>query len=275
MDGDQLKAMLKETFNTVSEGYDGKALRFFPESAKHLAACLKLRGDELVLDVATGTGHAALSLAARVPQGRVTGVDFSPGMLDQARRKAALLHVRNVDFLERDMQALGFPADLFDVAVCAFGIFFVDDMDAQLSHIMTTVKPGGQIAISGFQENYFHPLVDLMVDRLAGYGIKKPPQTWRRIATEAGCRELFEQADLQNVRIEQKNVGYYLNDTEEWWDVIWNAGFRRLVSQLPAGDQKRFRREHLQEVEALRTEDGIWLDVGVLFTIGTKPWTNM
>jgi hypothetical protein len=45
MDEQQRKALLKETFDTVSAGYDGRALRFFPESAKHLAACLDLRGD--------------------------------------------------------------------------------------------------------------------------------------------------------------------------------------------------------------------------------------
>ena len=71
--------------------------------------------------------------------------------------------------------------------------------------------------------------------------------------------------------MESRNVGYYLERPEQWWDVIWNAGFRRLVSLLPEADRERFRRDHLDEIEALRTRDGIWLDVGVLYTIGTKP----
>ena len=271
MDESQRKILLKDTFNTVSGGYDGKALRFFPESAGHLAAALDLRGDEQVLDVATGTGHAALALAACLPRGRVTAVDFSPGMLEQSRKKADSQNVRNVEFLERDMQSLNFPADRFDAAVCAFGIFFVDDMNAQLAHITEVVKSGGRVAISGFQENYFHPLKDLFFSRLAGYGVKQPPQNWKRIATEAGCRELFEKAELRDVRVEQKNVGYFLDSAEEWWDIVWNAGFRRMVDQLQPADQERFRQEHLQDVAALRTKDGIWLDVGVLFAMGTKP----
>ncbi len=155
MDEQQGKTVLRETFNTISGGYDNKAMRFFPESARHLAALLGLNGNERVLDVATGTGHAALALAAHVPQGRVTGVDFSSGMLEQARKKAASLNVRNVEFLERDMQDMGFTARTFDVAVCAFGIFFADDMDSTLMHIAGTVRPGGRIAITAFQENYF------------------------------------------------------------------------------------------------------------------------
>ncbi len=271
MDDQQRKTMLKETFDTVSAGYDGTALRFFPESARLFAAALSLRGDEQVLDVATGTGHAALALAVRLPRGGVTGVDFSPGMLEQARRKAASLNIRNIEFLERDMQDLGFPAGRFDAAVCAFGIFFVEDMAGQLAHIAETVKPGGKVAITGFQENLFCPLVDLLFDRFARSGVQEPTHTWKRIATEAGCRDLFEQAGLGNVRIDKKNVGYFLTNADEWWDVVWNAGFRRLVAQLPQQDQERFRREHLEEVAALATRDGIWLDVGVLFAVGTRP----
>ncbi len=270
MDEQQRKVLLKETFDTVSAGYDNKALRFFPASAGYMAALLGLRGDERLLDVACGTGHAALSVAARLPSGRVTAVDFSPGMLDQARAKASSRNVRNIEFVERDMTALGFPENSFDAATCAFGIFFVMDMETQLAHIASMVKPGGRVMISNFQESYFHPLKDLMAKRLLSYGIEMPQQTGKHIANEAGCRELFEKAGLMDICVEKKNVGYYLDNAEQWWDVIWNAGFRRMVSQLKPTEQERFKREHMQEVEALKTEKGIWLDVGVLYTVGTK-----
>jgi len=270
MDEQQLKTILKETFDAVSNGYDGNALRFFPASARNMAELLGLRGEEHVLDVACGTGHASLAVASRLPRGRVTAVDFSSGMLEQARRKAAALNLRNVEFLERDMQNPGFTEGTFDIAVCAFGIFFVIDMEAQLARVASMVKPGGRVMISNFQESYFHPLKDLFINRLATYGVQNPPQAWKRIAHEAGCRQLFETAGLTNIVVEQKNVGYHLESEDEWWDIIWNAGFRRFVAQLSPEDQERFKREHLQEVEALKTADGIWLDVGVLYTTGTK-----
>jgi ubiquinone/menaquinone biosynthesis C-methylase UbiE len=269
-DRQQITTILKETFNTVSAGYDNRALRFFSMSAEHMASILGLRGDENVLDVACGTGHASLVIARTLPSVRVTAVDLSPGMLEQARKKAAAIGIRNVEFLERDMQDLGFPAGVFDAAVCAFGIFFVEDMDAQLSHIVAAIKPGGRIMITSFLETYFHPLKDLMVKRLETYGVQIPPQAWKRIASEPGCRQFFEKAGLTNIRVEQKNVGYYLESVDEWWDIVWNAGYRRLVARLSAQEQERFKQEHLMEIAALRTDKGIWLDVGVLYTVGTK-----
>ncbi len=270
MDEQQHKTILKQTFDAVADGYDNKALRFFPSSAGHMAAIFGFRGDEHVLDVACGTGHASLAIAQRLPTGRVTAVDFSPAMLDEARRKAASNKAGNITFLERDMQDLGFPEDHFDAAVCAFGIFFALDMDAQLARIVSAIRPGGRIMISNFQETYFSPLKELMGKRLNAYGVEALPQTWKRIATEAGCRELFEKAGLMDIRVEQKNVGYYLAGAEQWWDIIWNAGFRRMVSRLDPDKQEQFKREHLEEVEQQKTKDGIWLDVGVLYTSGRK-----
>ena len=267
---EKLKSMLKETFDTVSEGYDHQALRFFPASAKNLADFLNLRGDERVLDVACGTGHASIAIARLLPRGHVTAVDFSSGMLAQARRKAAERKIDNIRFIERDMQVLGFE-DQFDIAVCAFGIFFVEDMDTQLTHVVSAVRPGGKVAITNFLENYFSPLKELFFDRLAAYSVQNTPQTWRHIAHETGCRALFKKAGLTNVRVETRNVGYYLKGADDWWSIVWNAGLRRMVTRLAQQEQERFKHEHLQEVEKLRTKDGVWLDVGVLYTIGTKP----
>jgi ubiquinone/menaquinone biosynthesis C-methylase UbiE/chorismate mutase/quercetin dioxygenase-like cupin family protein len=271
MNEQQRKEMLRQTFDTVAGGYDKKALRFFPRSADLLASLLGMEGNEHVLDVACGTGHASLAIARKLSKGRVTAVDFSPGMLGEARNKASSLGVRNIEFLEGDMQDLRFPAGHFDIAVCAFGIFFVEDMDAQLAHILSAVRPGGRVMISTFEETYFQPLRDLLTGRLATYGVTPPPPAWRRTATVEGCRRLFEQAGLADIRAESRNVGYFLDGPGEWWDVVWNAGFRRLVGQLAAEEQERFKQEHLREVEALRTQDGIRLDVGVLYTVGTKP----
>jgi ubiquinone/menaquinone biosynthesis C-methylase UbiE len=270
MDQERMKELLIETFNTVSEGYDNETMRFFPASSRHLAKIVGLRGDEEVLDVACGTGNASLAVAPMLSHGRVTAVDFSSGMLAQARRKAAEAKLANIEFREGDMQSLDFR-DRFDVAVCSFGIFFVSDMETQLAHIASTVKPGGRVAITSFAEGYFSPYKELLFERAARYGVPNPPQGWKRISQEEGCRQLFASAGLNNVRVEEKNMGYYLESAGDWWNIVWNAGLRRFVTQIVPEDRERFKAEHLEEVGAYRTKNGIRLDVGVLFTVGTRP----
>ena len=92
------KAIIKETFNTIADGYDTDALRFFPASAAYLVTLPELQGHERVLDVACGTGHASLAIAPRLPRGTVTAVDFSAGMLAQARSKAMARGIDNIEF---------------------------------------------------------------------------------------------------------------------------------------------------------------------------------
>jgi len=262
--------LIQSTFNAVADGYDHPVLRFFATGAAHLATKLELRGDEAVLDVACGTGHASLAIAPLLPHGRVTGIDFSPAMLARVREKAAAHALRNLELIERDMQAIDWRAE-FDAAVCAFGIFFVEDMEAQLTRIATAVRPGGRVAITSFARDYMMPLRALMMSRLAGFGVEPPPQPWLRVASPGDCRELFQKAGLLDVAVEEGELGYFLDGPEAWWDVVWNAGFRRLVSSLSPAEQVRFKEEHLAEIEPLRTMDGIRLNVPVLFTSGSTP----
>ena len=270
MDEHAIKSAIQQTFDTVAVGYDNRALRYFADSAHHLADALKLSGNEYVLDVATGTGSNALAIARQLPTGKVTGVDFSSGMLGQARAKAMQESISNVDFLEMDMQKLTFSEEHFDAASCAFGVFFVEDMTGLLKHIVSKVKEGGRIGITTFFDSAFQPLAELFLNRIVQYGIERPSVSWKRVSTLDKSTDLFASANLGKVAVDRKNLGYYLSNAEEWWDVIWYAGFRGLVNQLSPQDLKEFKYVHLKEIQQLATTEGIWLDVEVLYTVGVK-----
>ena len=80
---------------------------------------------------------------------------------------------------------------------------------------------------------------------------------------------LFGEAGLKDVEITRRSLGYH-TDANGWWEVVWNAGFRRLIAQL--GDHlEAFKRDHLAEMQALEDDKGLWLEVDVNFTRGTVP----
>lgn len=266
----QRKAAIRQTFDSVADAYGEGGCRFFHSAGQVMAALHDLDGHEHVLDVASGTGAAAIPLAQRLHRGRVTALDFSSGMLAQAEARALSEGLRNLDFRVGDMTALPFPDHHFDHANCAFGLFFVDDMRGLLQHIASKVRSGGRVMVSGFCGDSFMPLATLAVSRLRNYGIEVPDQPlgWKRMAEPDQLHALFTAAGLTQVTISRRSLGYYVT-RDGWWDVIWNAGFRGLVSQLGARLEE-YKREHLAEIETLETKKGLWLEVDVNFTSGSS-----
>jgi demethylmenaquinone methyltransferase / 2-methoxy-6-polyprenyl-1,4-benzoquinol methylase len=92
------------------------------------------------LDVATGTGDLAIELASR--GAAVTGVDFSPAMLDVARGKAP-----DIDFEEGDALAMRFADGEFDAATVGFGARNFADLDKGLRELARVTKPGGRVVV--------------------------------------------------------------------------------------------------------------------------------
>jgi ubiquinone/menaquinone biosynthesis C-methylase UbiE len=88
----QRKAMIQNGFDTVAEGYDHPSLCFFPETASRLVVQLQLKPTDKLLDVCTGTGCVALTAAEKLSWGKVTGIDFSSGMLQQAKKNKDCCH---------------------------------------------------------------------------------------------------------------------------------------------------------------------------------------
>ncbi|MEE9542186.1 MAG: methyltransferase domain-containing protein [Thermodesulfobacteriota bacterium] len=271
MESSERKKLIQTTFDTVADSYDNPFLCFFPNSAVYLTDLLELRGDELLLDIASGTGAVSLTAAARLPDGRVTGIDFSEGMLSRAREKAKAAGLDNAEFIWMDMDSLDLPAESFDAASCSFGLFFVEDMVEALKRIAGEVKPGGRIVVSSFSELSFSPLADLFLDRIRTYGVEVPASlSWKRLSSEESITRLFKDAGLKSIRVYEKDLGYYLKDPGEWWHLLRGAGFRGFIDKLTEKDLERFRLEHSEEILEHLTEDGIKVRVECLYGVGIK-----
>jgi ubiquinone/menaquinone biosynthesis C-methylase UbiE len=264
------KKKIQNTFNEVAKYYDNQPLRFFIKSAKHLVSVMPIKGTELILDIGTGTGNAAIEIAKSFPNTKIIGIDFSEGMLACAREKALNAHIKNIDFIKMDMQEMKFQDNFFDVMNCSFGIFFLEDMVEFLRTITAKLKNQGTLIITTFHKGTFSPLVELFYDRIQKYGVNNTAPTWEKISTEEKLTELLQTAGLHNIRIVREKIGYHLNNADTWWEIICGAAMKGLVNQIPCDKRDEFKKEHLNDIQQHLTQQGIWLEVEVMHAFCIK-----
>jgi SAM-dependent methyltransferase len=148
---------------------DDSALGFLTLAADRTISALELEPGMHVLDVASGTGTAAI-LAGRAvaPDGGVIGVDLAESMLDIARDKATRAGLDDlVRFRRADMTATGLPDASFDAVTCVFGLVLVPDMPALARELWRMVKPGGQLAITTWGPRLWAPMTEVFKTAVA------------------------------------------------------------------------------------------------------------
>ena len=139
-----------ELFGPLGPRYDrwGSILSFGqdPRWRRFLVSRIEAGPTDTVLDVATGTAAVALELV-REKDCYVVGVDRTPEMLDEARRRVALAAAtRKVRLVEGDARALPFEDGQFDALTFTYLLRYVEDPAATLRELARVVRPGGTIA---------------------------------------------------------------------------------------------------------------------------------
>ncbi len=173
IDVELLKSEIKKTYSSVSEDPDrdfvfptGRAwaedlgypseLSAVPDAAVESFAGVanpwvlgRLAPGERVLDLGSGAGTDSLIAAQMVgEQGRVTGIDMTPQMLDKARTAAAAMGASNVEFVEGEAERLPFPDGSFDAVISNGVIDLIPDKDAVFSELFRVLVPRGRIQIA-------------------------------------------------------------------------------------------------------------------------------
>ena len=136
----------REQFDEQAAHYDGQWNSWSEENLAWMMEHGRFSLADRVLDVATGTGFTALAVASVVA--RVTGLDVSPGMLEQARLQAAEAGVANVEFQQGSAEAIPFSDSTFDVVTCRMAAHHFNSVPEFLAECARVLLPGGRLVIA-------------------------------------------------------------------------------------------------------------------------------
>jgi SAM-dependent methyltransferase len=172
----------------------------FQEWAPRVLDAADIGSGQRVLDVACGTGILAREASARVgPNGSVTGLDASAGMLSVAERLAPA-----VKWHQGLAQSLPFPDRSFDAVVSQFGLMFFADRIKSIREMLRVLVPGGHLAVAVWDSLDHIPAYSTEVDlleRIAGEDAANALRAPFVLGDRAEVETLFKNAGVASVEV--------------------------------------------------------------------------
>jgi ubiquinone/menaquinone biosynthesis C-methylase UbiE len=233
---------------------------------------------DTVLDIATGPGEPALTMAALVgSEGEVFGIDPAPEMVDAARRATDHLGFRNAQFEVASADRLPFPADTFDAVVSRFGVMFFPSPIDGVREMLRVLKPGRKLALAVWhfaEKNPFHFALARVIDRF----VDSPPPASDapdafRFASPGKLRGFLAEAGAMSPseRLLQFTI-QASTSVEDFWTLRCEMSekLREKLATLSGEQLTEVKRQALEVLREYSTERGMSFPAEVLIVTGTK-----
>ncbi len=216
---------------------------------------------QTVLDIAAGTGDLGFLAAERVGEGgKVLSTDFSPEMVEAARRNGERRGLKNVEHRVLDAERMGLDDDSVDAVVCRWGYMLMADPAAALKETRRVLREGGALAFAVWQMPDRNPWAAIPAMTLVQRGHMPPPEPGApgmfALGDAGTVADLVTGAGFAEPRIEELTFDWrYAGD--DLWDTITRlAGpLATVIKGLPEAEAQETRAAVEAALEQFR-QDG-------------------
>jgi SAM-dependent methyltransferase len=177
---------------------------------------------DTMLELAAGTGDTGFDAAERVGEdGRLISSDFSPAMLDAARRRGAERGIENVEYRVIDAERIELADDSVDGVICRFGYMLMGDPAQALAETRRVLRTGGRLVLAVWGPPERNPFFMIPAISLIQRGHIPPPDPPPApgifaMADAERTSRLLREAGFDDVRTEELSVTFPLPDVGEY-----------------------------------------------------------
>ncbi|WP_316834824.1 class I SAM-dependent methyltransferase [Pedobacter nutrimenti] len=258
---EQIREQQKQSWNTFSPGWkkwDTFNMEFLRPMGEAIIENLHLKGNEHVLDVATGTGEPGLTIAAKLPHGKVTGIDLSEDMLLIAHSNAQKKKIKNYETRAADVGDLTFKTESFDAVSCRMGFMFFPSMEIAATQLHRVLKPEGRISLSVWDGPEQNDWVTTIMDAIKKHVTLPPPLPGApgmfRCAPARKMEELLSLTGFKDISTQRISSTVDYESFERYWEIMLDVA-APIVAAMSAVDEKTRAIIQLQTERSFRAKN--------------------
>lgn len=257
------------------ESRHGEIERIARPTREWMLEALDPRPGDTVLELAAGTGETGFEAAKLVGEnGRVIVSDFSPSMLDGARRRGAELGVTNVEYQVIDAEKIELEDDSVDGVLCRFGYMLMADAGAALAETRRVLRPGGRVALAVWgppERNPFFALVGMALVQRGHVSPPEPPPAPGifSMASPERTTALLREAGFDDVRIDEVPAEFVVPDAQEYLRFVSDSAgpLAMAVRSLQDAERDALRNDLEEALAPFAVENGYQLPGVVLCAV--------
>jgi ubiquinone/menaquinone biosynthesis C-methylase UbiE len=279
VDADRYRRSSQEVWEAMAPGWErwrAQLAEALTPVRSWLIRALGPKPGETVLELGAGTGETGFAAAAILgDNGRLISTDFSPEMVEVARRRGDELALGNVDYRGIDAERIELESGSVDGVLCQSAYMLVADPAAALAETRRVLRPGGRLALSVWGAPERNPWASIGGMILIERGHIPPPEPGApgvfSMASEERTRALLDGAGFGSVRTAEVPVRFAFRSLEDYeqWIIDVGGPLAVLVRGLPEGEREVLRARLSEAFVPFATDGGYELPGAALCAVAS------